>query len=113
VDVLYGPGSVVTYSGTGWTALSTASLQTRLNTNFFSLPTTYGTGRIAYHGPYTLNIDSDPWGYTYLAEVGPAPGSTYAAYVLSAGPDGIVQTNKLQSPGSFTVGGDDIVVRIK
>jgi prepilin-type N-terminal cleavage/methylation domain-containing protein len=112
-DILFGPGTAVTFTA-GWGTPASTSLQTRLNTNFFSLPTTFGTGRIAYHGPYTVNLDSDPWGRTYVATLGNAPGNTgVAAFVISAGLDGIIQTTKQQNGSSFVVSGDDIVVRVK
>ena len=112
-DVLFGPGVGPTFNGTGWSSPASISLQTRLNSNYFSFPTTYGTGRVGYHGPYTVDLPSDPWGYTYVAEIGPAPETAAAAFVISAGPDGVISTNKQQSPGSFVVAGDDIVVRVK
>ena len=112
-DVLFGPGAGVAFNPS-WGNPTSVLMQTRLNTNFFGLPTTYGTGRIAYHGAYTQPIDTDPWGNTYVAEMGPAPGTTNAAFVVSAGPNGTVETTKLQSQtGVLNVGGDDIVSRVK
>lgn len=68
-----------------------------------------------WQGPYIDALDADPWGNRYLAHVGGfRTGSSTAVFVLSAGPDGTVQTSGDQPrAGELTVGGDDMVFRIR
>ncbi len=77
------------------------------------------TGRNAWRGPYIEQFRADPWGNAYLVNVEfvqPAneQGQT-ATFVLSAGPNESVETEYDQTAGApgMTVGGDDIVFRIK
>ena len=103
--------------GAGWTlaSLTTLGLDDYLNTNKLSLPTTARGGRVAYRGPY-LNIASDPWGTSYLitAQALTRTGATDHGYVISAGPNATMETTREQvKTGAFTVGGDDIVQRIR
>ncbi|RKY00616.1 hypothetical protein DRP77_11200 [Candidatus Poribacteria bacterium] len=51
----------------------------------------------------------DPWGHSYLINV----NENYPIIVISAGPDGRIDTSRNQPINSFTVQGDDIVVRIR
>jgi GT2 family glycosyltransferase len=64
-----------------------------------------------------LSIAPDPWGNHYLIYPSPAgPGATHRAdmarWVLSAGPNGIVDTPFRQAPDAAALGGDDIGVRL-
>jgi prepilin-type N-terminal cleavage/methylation domain-containing protein len=111
-----GPGTLPTLTGTGWatvdtTGASVSGFNSRVNGNLFSLPTTLGTGRVNYRGPYTVTVTPDPWGYQYHAVVGTLP--TLAAYVISPGPDGEIDTALEQALNSFAASDDDIVFRIR
>jgi len=61
-----------------------------------------------WKGPYMARVQEDPWGNTYLSNV-----SGFAAngpvWLLSAGPNGVVDTNAT----GRTLGGDDIGIMIK
>jgi len=95
----------------GFTASSSGSLEAALNQNSMGLAT---TGKNHWKGAY-LELGADPWGTKYyLTSKHLQPGSTSAAYVISAGPNQTLETvfNQPQS-GSLVVAGDDIVVRIK
>ncbi|RKY00617.1 hypothetical protein DRP77_11205 [Candidatus Poribacteria bacterium] len=86
-------------------------------------------GYTNWNGPYLgtakEKVALDPWGHCYLINVQPADSIStlgddpatvsYAIFVISAGPDGIIQTNRLQAVNLFSVasGSDDIVVRIR
>jgi prepilin-type N-terminal cleavage/methylation domain-containing protein len=75
-------------------------------------------GKFAWRGPYATNLGSDPWGNAYLVTAGGlAFGQSKAAFVLSAGPNGSIDTQFSQNIGSgssaFVVGGDDVVARIR
>jgi prepilin-type N-terminal cleavage/methylation domain-containing protein len=70
---------------------------------------------LAWQGPYQTDFPADPWGNRYAVNIGNIAGN--AVWVLSAGPDGKIQT--AWSPAAPAVGttltasGDDIVYRIK
>ena len=77
-------------------------------------------GRVASLGDYvSQSLRSDPWGNQYLVNVGlprggDAEGGTapHALWVLSAGPNGIVETPYAMLTVSAVVGGDDVAARI-
>lgn len=64
-----------------------------------------------WNGPYIKELQTDPWGRNYIVYTrgmhqsvsGTSKAQTYA-WILSAGPDGVLQTTKLDSK----VQGDDI-----
>lgn len=75
------------------------------------------TGKTAWKGPYLPSVPPDPWGKPYLVNVkqmDPAAATPKAAWVISAGPDGVLDTpfdqNASVSPGAS---GDDIIARVK
>jgi prepilin-type N-terminal cleavage/methylation domain-containing protein len=70
----------------------------------------YGTdGEFAWRGPYQTGFGNDPWDKAFVCNVGNlSAGSTTPVYVLSAGPDGILQT----SAGALLTG-DDIGFRLQ
>jgi type IV pilus assembly protein PilE len=116
-NVLVGPGNTPACSGCTATWLSTNSgdLSAILERNTPSYPT---TGKFAWRGPYLTNVGSDAWGNKYYVNgPGMAFGQTKAVFVLSAGPNGTIETTFSQNIGSgssaVTVGGDDIVARIR
>ncbi len=87
----------------------------------------------AWNGPYLPSITKDPWGNKYLVTTkwlaeDDNPTLTLrkerAAFVISAGPNGVIDTEfeqviktfvgtSLGVPIAFKVGGDDIISRIK
>ncbi len=73
-----------------------------------------------WNGPYYGADKADPWGHKYLCNIGKlydwnsdndVPIS--AVFVLSAGPNGIIETSPDQFLSEFTAGGDDIVSRVQ
>ncbi len=71
-----------------------------------------------WKGPYMTDFKADPWGNKYYVSTeGLTPGSTKAVFVLSAGPNGLIETKVQQEATggatTFTVIGDDIVYRIR
>ena len=71
-----------------------------------------------WKGPYMTDFKADSWGNKYYVSTeGLQPGSGKAVFVLSAGPNGVIQTavsqNATGGVTTFTVGEDDIVYRIK
>ena len=117
-SVLEGPGDEpeVADSITDWSGLlsdvsGTTSLDGILNTNYFLLTT---DSIVGWNGPY-LELGTDPWGGRYLVTASNLNRrSPYAAYIISAGPNQIIETPFYQSRAHYlSVGGDDIVQRIQ
>ncbi len=99
-----------------WTMATTASGVGLLNDHLMSNAIGYpaqGTeqgaelpaGVRGWHGPYIDRpIGADPWGRRYAVRFGRGLSATV---VLSAGPDGIVNT--VDGPNGLVPGGDDII----
>lgn len=76
-----------------------------------------------WKGPYLAAMPADPWGNTYLVGIKNAEKSDLPVWIISAGPDGILQTpmdspvcmdGKSLDPASGTVAaGDDICLKYK
>ena len=71
-------------------------------------------------GPYLPdNVEKDPWGQSYLVNISCAITSATsgevkrAVYVLSAGPNGIIDTPFSQHASRAHIWGDDFAVRIQ
>jgi hypothetical protein len=64
-----------------------------------------------------LTLSPDPWGNHYLIHPPAGPGAPHRAdiarWVLSAGPNGILDTPFRQAPERAGLGGDDIGVRLE
>lgn len=75
------------------------------------------TGKTAWKGPYLPNVPADPWGKRYLVNIGqanPSASPAKAVWVLSAGPDGKIDTAfDKDAATTFTASGDDIIARVK
>lgn len=73
------------------------------------------TGKIAWKGPYVPSIPADPWGNKYLVNIGKAdPGVSKAVWVISAGPNGNLETAAdASATSSISPSGDDIIARVK
>lgn len=86
-------------------------LENQLNSNIPAYPT---TGEFAWRGPYISSLGADPWGNSYVVNSsGLIPSSTKAVWVISAGPNGIIDTSLSQERGIAVLSGDDIGCRIK
>ena len=113
---LVGSGSVPSDSSVAqdWEFDSNGDLETFINTNTLNLTTSNPRrGRTAYRGPYLGTINEDPWGNTYvLNAINLLRSATNIGFVISAGPDGNLDTDRDQT-GTLDVTGDDIAVRIK
>ncbi len=62
-----------------------------------------------WKGPYMLSAEPDPWGNAYVVNVHALDGATEVAWVLSPGPDGIIDT----PAGSSKLEGDDVGVAME
>ncbi len=106
----------------GWTnytvAGTSASIDEFLNQNKLTLPTNNpGGGRVAYRGPYLdLTGALDPWGNAYIVTaLNLVDDAANMGFVLSAGPDGLIDTDddQVSEAETLTPGNDDIVSRIR
>jgi general secretion pathway protein G len=62
-----------------------------------------------YKGPYLPGVEADPWGNQYVLGASNFNVANAPVYVLSAGPNGTLET----PASSIAIGGDDIGLRIK
>lgn len=105
-NILYGPGVLPSESnGSG------DRLENQLNSNIPNYPT---TGEFAWRGSYLSSLNTDPWGNSYIVNASElSPSSTKAVWVISAGPNGIIDTAFSQERSTAVLQGDDIAYRIK
>ena len=104
---------------TGWT--TTGKTDTLENQLIKNNPSYTITGGRAWKGPYVDKIPIvDPWGKAYLVNIGNAnpaqetPGTQKWTIVISAGPNGVLDTNAdTVATSSPAAGGDDILARVK
>jgi hypothetical protein len=61
-------------------------------------------GEERWRGPYVERVPLDPWGRAYVVRLGGSERSTSPIVVVSAGPDGVVDTQ----PGRSAIAGDDV-----
>lgn len=125
VDLLIGPGNVPTVASPNtWTTGTTDTFAHQLlnNTPVYSVKTP--TSTFGWNGPYmSSDIGADAWNNRYMVNSGlldtnqgiqTQGGATKnAVWVISAGPNGQIETTHTQLVTSAAVGGDDIAVRIQ
>ena len=70
-------------------------------------PAWNNTTLIGWHGPYLDSDKPDPWGHPYIIDTSAfnSPGTTFYAWILSAGPNGQFQTD---DQNTTVLNGDDI-----
>ena len=98
-------------TATGWAAPGAAwsQLDTHLVTNGNGYP---ATGDNKWAGPYATLLPTDPWGRPYVVNAANfTSAATIPVWVLSAGPNGIVETSI--NAATTVTGGDDVGVRIR
>ncbi|MEK6779065.1 MAG: prepilin-type N-terminal cleavage/methylation domain-containing protein [Candidatus Deferrimicrobiota bacterium] len=102
----FGTATGWTAAGAGWDAMNNHLVQ-----NLRGYP---ATGDNRWAGPYSTQLPNDPWGRPYVINaanftstaVPPIP-----VWVLSAGVNGVVETNI--AAATTVTGGDDVGVRIR
>jgi prepilin-type N-terminal cleavage/methylation domain-containing protein len=107
-------------AGTEWPDLASWRTQSLASQLIENDPGYATTGTTAWRGPYLGEVPSvDPWGHSYLVDIINANPATPTSWVIavSAGPDGILQTAHSGAAAVLTanptVGGDDIIARVK
>ena len=98
-------------TATGWAAPGATwnQLDTHLVNNGHTYP---ATGDNKWAGPYSAQLPVDPWGRPYVINAADfTAAATIPVWVLSAGPNGIVETSI--NAATTVTGGDDVGVRIR
>lgn len=109
---------------TPWSIGATGGLAEQLVNNAPGYILKTPASQFGWNGPYfSIDIGADPWGNRYLVNIGLidlSPGAATisgqqkrAVWVLSAGPNGTIETPFSQPILNAVVGGDDIAVRIQ
>lgn len=115
--VLTGPGPVPALNSSWSTAYDAGADAGALTGQLIRNDPGYATsGRFRWRGPYVEEIPADPWGKAYLVNSENLfPASPNAGYVLSAGPDGRVDTpyDLSRTSGNVVPSGDDVLVRVR
>src|SRR5438128_5518705 len=86
------------------------TMESYLNGNIMNRSTTATGGRVVFRGPYVGTIEADPWGNRYYVNAGELGSDALNwAFVVSAGPNGTIETSTSQpKTGAFTVSPDDL-----
>jgi prepilin-type N-terminal cleavage/methylation domain-containing protein len=107
-----------------WTTGQAGGLGDQLQVNSPGYAMRSVTAQFGWNGPYlSSEVRSDPWGNRYVVNIGlidTSPGAMSASgavksavFVLSAGPNGTIETPFAQPLTSAAAGGDDITFRIQ
>jgi prepilin-type N-terminal cleavage/methylation domain-containing protein len=107
-----------------WTTGAAGPLADQLLTNTPGYALKTPTSQFGWNGPYfSTELGADPWGNRYVVNIGlidTSPGAVMAngqpklaVWVLSAGPNGTIETPFTQPLLTATLGGDDIGTRIQ
>jgi prepilin-type N-terminal cleavage/methylation domain-containing protein len=119
-NFICGDGTIATAGATGWAA-SSAVCSSLTNHLVINDPDDDGTageanddyrtsGKFSYKGPYAQSLNQDPWGNAYEVNASTlVGGNTSPTWIISAGPDGTLDT----ATTATTLSNDDIGVRIK
>jgi prepilin-type N-terminal cleavage/methylation domain-containing protein len=101
----------------GWSGSTVGLLTSYLNVNTLGVSSSGGSGGVVnYRGPYLDGLaGTDPWGQPYaVTATNLRRSSANFAYVISAGPDGDIDTARdIARTGNFSATGDDITGLIK
>ncbi len=125
VDLLISPGNVPAVgTANTWTTGTTDTLAHQLlnNTPVYTVKT--ATSQFGWNGPYlTSDIGADPWNNRYMVNVGlidttqgvqTSGGATKSAvWIVSAGPNGTIDTAYTQAVTIALITGDDLGTRIQ
>lgn len=122
-DALYTSDGDTPATGSGVSIPSTSRMDTIKNQLVDNKPSGSSskayptTGTRKWMGPYLEKVSADPWGNKYYVDVkGLQPANVSGmmpSFVVSAGPNKKLETKFAQNGPSITIGGDDIVHRIK
>jgi prepilin-type N-terminal cleavage/methylation domain-containing protein len=125
VDLLVSTGNVPGVAAPNtWTTGTTDLLDDQLMTNAPGYTMRTATSAFGWNGPYlSSGIGSDAWNNRYMVNIGlidtsqgtqaAGGGTKSAVWVISAGPNGQIETAYTQAITTAVAGGDDIPIRIQ
>lgn len=125
VDLLISPGNIPTVASPNmWTTGATDALADQLMSNAPGYTMKTATATFGWNGPYTSSdIGADAWNNRYMVNTSlldttqgtqTSGGATKSAvWVISAGPNGQLETAYTQAITTAVKSGDDIAVRIQ
>jgi prepilin-type N-terminal cleavage/methylation domain-containing protein len=125
LQLLITPGTApMEASPSPWTTGTSGLLADQLTANGPGYAMRTVTSAFGWNGPYvSTEFRPDPWGNRYIVNIGLIDSSVgvinelgqpkAAVWVLSAGPNRIIETPYLQPVTAASAGGDDIVFRIQ
>ena len=125
VDLLVGPGNTPSVAAANtWTTGTTDALADQLVANAPGYTAKTATAQFGWNGPYlTSTIGPDPWNNRYAVNIGlidttagtqTAAGATKSAvWMITAGPNGQIETAYSQAITTAVSSGDDIAFRIQ
>jgi len=108
-------GSTPTAGMAAWASnVATTTLTSYLNSNYLGRSTGAALGKAGFRGPYLGSLEADPWGNRYYVTAANLTNdSTNWAFVISAGPNGSLETSPtIPRNATLTPGGDDVVVAV-
>jgi general secretion pathway protein G len=108
VTILNGSGPIPAFAA-NWDQSSFNSFSNYLGTDDNGCWSPPAVDPATWKGPYMASVNADPWGHAYLTNASEFLTDGAAVWILSAGPDGIVDTGR----GANALSGDDIGLRIK
>lgn len=109
ITALNSDGDMPTITGSNWDTSNTYSISTVLMSSNSCYPVPANSSGPGWKGPYMNATLADPWGNKYLVNAIDFENATKGVFVISAGPNGILETNANYE----AVGGDDIGIKIK
>lgn len=94
-----------------WSKQPIDTFENHLNLN---RPGYIAEGNFAWRGPYLEPpTKEDPWGHCYVFNAAAVrPGTSSVGMVISAGPNGVINTEYFQSGAVVSLGGDDIGFKV-
>jgi prepilin-type N-terminal cleavage/methylation domain-containing protein len=125
VDLLIGPGNTPAVAAANtWTTGTTGALVGQLMSNTPGYTLKNATAQFGWNGPYlSSTVGADAWNNRYAVNIGlidPTAGTQTtggatksAVWVISAGPNGQLETAYSQPVTTALVSGDDIAVRVQ
>lgn len=125
VDLLVSPGNVpASAQQTPWITGSTDTLANQLLSNAPGYTMRTATSNSGWNGPYLAStLGADAWGNRFMVNVGLLDATTgvqtsagslkSAVWVISAGPNGTIETLHTQPVTTAAAAGDDIYVRLQ
>jgi prepilin-type N-terminal cleavage/methylation domain-containing protein len=125
IDLLVSGGNIPTVTTpNGWTTGTTDPFEDQLVSNAPGYAPRTATSAFGWNGPYISNvINADPWNNRYMANVGMIDNTQgiqgangtlkNAVWLISAGPNGAIDTPYTQAMTVATAGGDDITIRLQ